>query len=397
MLHSRTISCGLLVAVGFAFTPNPSAAEVRLSRQLGGRAEQVAAFTSTDAPREPEDSPSDGVATELPADLQALRDKLRQCLGLYYRQPDNVARLTPWELMHASLAFGIDTQAVASGNKVNALGWLCWNGRGNGRRLLAATDGSLRVRGGFGVQGHDGQFLAILAQSKVRIDSPIKAEGYDFTVADLVAYEKATCRGGTELTFKLIGLVHYLDSNETWQSDNGEMWSIPRLIKEEIEQPVVGAACGGTHRMMGLSYAVRKREKRGETFVGEWQRAKRYAEAYHEYVFKLQNSDGSFSTNWFAGRGDWGGTTRRLNTTGHTLEWLIFSLPEDELHDPRVMKSVAYLADLLLQNHGYDLEIGALGHALHALTLYDERMFGSVPGNRAETLQADVEPASASS
>jgi len=303
--------------------------------------------------------------------------------------------LTPWELMHFSLAFGVDTQVLAADGKVNALGWLCWNGRGNGRRLLAAPGGALRVNGGYGVQGHDGQFLSILAQSKVRIDSPIKVDGYDFTVADLVDYEQSTCRAGTELTFKLIGLVHYLDSDATWRSDDGEAWSMQRLIKEELAQPVVGAACGGTHRMTGFSYAVRKRHQRGELFIGEWERAKQFVDEFHAYAFELQNADGSFSTNWFAGRGDEDNAARRLNTSGHTLEWLVRSLPADELRDPRVIKSVVYLADMLIEGQGNRWEMGALGHALHALSLYDEREFGSVPGNRSYALPDEVELAGA--
>ena len=386
MLRSM-ISCSLLVLVSSAFNSSEVTAEVRFSGRLYGRVEQVV-VASVDVSPEPDDFGPEGVATE----LHTLRENVRSCLGLYYRRPYDLAHLTPWELMHASLAFGIDTQVLASGRRVNGLGWLCWNRTANGQKLLAAPGGSLRVRDGFGLQGHDGQFLSILAQCKVRVDSSIKVDGYDFRVADLVAYEKARCRTGTELTFQLIGLVHYLDSDETWRSEDGAMWSISRLIKEEIEQPVVGAACGGTHRMMGLSYAVRKREQHGEPFVGEWRRAKEYVEAYHQYTFKLQNADGGFSTNWFAGRGDWGNMAWRLNTTGHMLEWLVYSLPEDQLRDPRVMNSVEYLVDLLIEKWGYDFEMGALGHALHALTLYDERVFGSVPGSRLEALQNGIEP-----
>ncbi len=38
-----------------------------------------------------------------------------------------------------------------------------------------------------------------------------------------------------------------------------------------------------------------------------------------------------------------------MQTTGHILEWLIFSLPEKDLTDPRLVKSVNYLASLLAQ------------------------------------------------
>jgi len=51
-------------------------------------------------------------------------------------------------------------------------------------------------------------------------------------------------------------------------SRGGEPWSIQRLVQEELKQPIRGAACGGTHRLMGFSYAVNKRVKRGKPVVG---------------------------------------------------------------------------------------------------------------------------------
>ncbi len=45
-----------------------------------------------------------------------------------------------------------------------------------------------------------------------------------------------------------------------------------------------GAACGGTHRLMGLSYAVRKREQRGEPITGIYLEAKKYIDQYHKYT-----------------------------------------------------------------------------------------------------------------
>ena len=159
-----------------------------------------------------------------------------------------------------------------------------------------------------------------------------------------------------------------------------------RLIKEELAQPIVGAACGGTHRMTGFSYAVRRREQRGEPFTGQWQRAKKFIDDFHEYTFRLQNPDGSFSTDWFAGRADNGPPTKRLETTGHITEWLAFSLNKEQLVEPRMMKSVYYLSNLLIEHRDEKWGIGPLGHGLHALAIYDERIFGGRPGTRAVEL-----------
>jgi hypothetical protein len=72
----------------------------------------------------------------------------------------------------------------------------------------------------------------------------------------------------------------------------------------------------------------------------------------------------------------------RIETTGHTLEWLVFSLPKEELSDRRIVKAVEYLSNLLNDHRDHRWEVGPKGHALHALALYDERVFGGRPGNR---------------
>ena len=327
-------------------------------------------------------SSADEVAdrNELTPELLDLRARLHECLVHYFEQREDVSRRSPWGIMHALIAFGVDTDVLVNGQRVNAIGWLCWNGAGRGQKMLYVRDGQLRVRRGPGHQGHDGQLLAMLAQSRVKKTYAVKVGDHEFTVADLIEYEKRTCRTRSELTFKLIGLSYYLASDETWKNETGEDWSVERLIKEELKQPVVGAACGGTHRMMGLSYAVRMRERRGEKFSGQWTRAKKFVDDFHEYTLKLQNENGSFSTSWFAQRGDSGDIDRYLVTTGHILEWLVYSLPEDQLRDKRVVKSVNFLVDLLLENRDRTWNVGPKGHALHALVLYDQRVFGAQPG-----------------
>jgi hypothetical protein len=319
-------------------------------------------------------------------ELVELRSRLRECLAYYYFRPENVALRSPWGAMHWMIAYGVDSELIVGERRVNACGYLCYNGVCNGQQLFYTSGGRLQTRIGPGVQGHPGQFLAMLAQSRVKTDFPMLVDGQRFTVADLIQHEKETCRPRTELTFKLIAFTHYLKSDERWKSNDGQDWDIPRVIKEELAQPIVGAACGGTHRMTGFSYAVRKREQRGEPLTGQWLRAKKFVEDFHEYAFKLQNPDGSFSTDWFAGRADFGPLSRRLETTGHITEWLAYSLSKEQLLEPRMLRSVSYLTYLLSENRHEKWGIGPLGHGLHALAIYDERVFGGQPGNRAVEL-----------
>lgn len=319
---------------------------------------------------------------QLSPEMVALRDQIDRTLQFYYERPENVAQRSVWGVMHALIAYGVDTEVLVGDRKANAIGWVCYNGPCNGQRLFYLDRGQLTPRQGPGVQGHHGQFLAMLAQSRVKKDFPIRVEGKDFTVADLIEFEKRTCYPKTELTFKLIALAHYLPSDETWKNDRGETWSIQRLIQEEMAQPIVGAACGGTHRLMGFSYAVNKRTTRGEEFTGEWLRAKMFEESYLDYLMKLRNPDGSFSTQYFAGRGLHGDDKRRIETTGHMAEWMVYALPKDQLNDPQVVGTMEHLNDLMWRNRNNDLGIGPRGHALHALVMYQERMFQVPPGHR---------------
>ena len=319
-------------------------------------------------------------------EMTRLRNRIRTCLSYYYQHATSIDERSPWGVMHSLIAFGVDTELVAGNKRVNAIGWLCYNRPCKGMTLMTVKDGQLIMReNGPGYQGHDGQLLSMLALSGVKSNYPIRVEGHEFTVADLVAFEQLQCKPKSELTFQLIGLAHYLPSDTTWEDKSGGEWSVSRLIREELAQSIDSAACGGTHRLIGLSMAVKTRQKRGEPMDGEWLRAQKFTTSYQQHAFKLQNRDGSFSTSWLAKRDDSGDIDRRIQTSGHILEWLIFSLPEKNLTDPRMVKGISYLTNVLMDNDR-DWEIGPRGHALRALALYNERVFGDKPGERRELL-----------
>lgn len=314
------------------------------------------------------------------------RARIRNVLGFYYNRQLNAVQDSPWSMMHHMIAWGSDsliwTGTPGQSKRVNCIGWLCANGVCEGERLLHLKNGKIYPRVGPGLQGHEGQFLAMLAQARVSAKQPIRVGGQMFTVQDLIKQEQLACRPKTELTFRLIGLVHYLDTDTSWKSSDGQEWDFPRLIREEIAQPVNGVTCGGTHRLMGMSYAVRRRLQEGRPVDGQWDRADRYTADYRNYAYAMRNRDGSCSSDFWRSRGSWGDIDRKLKTTGHILEWMVFSSPHDELENPKLAQSIDFLTMLLAQNRYYDWGKGALGHAIRALSLYDERVFGGTPGER---------------
>jgi hypothetical protein len=320
---------------------------------------------------------------QISSELLELRTRIRSVLAHYQTRQLNTRDHTAWDVMHAIVAYNVRTEMRRdgpSGPPVNAIGWLLWGGRCRGQQMLTLSRGRPHAAEGVGVQGHPAQLLAILAQSRAGVDMPMRIDGKDFVLQDLIDEEMLNCRADSELTFKLISFAHYLKSDATWRSRDGQAWSIPRLINAEIKSPIRGAPCGGTHRLFGITYAYKTREKEGQPVDGEFQRARQYIESYQKYTWSLANDDGSFSTEWFARRGNRPDIDRKVQTSGHILEWLAFSLSDEQLREPRTVKSVKFIVDSLSREPNRAWSIGPLGHALHALQIYDERLFGGGAG-----------------
>ena len=279
----------------------------------------------------------------------------------------NTETNVPWEIMHRFVAFGAQTEVLRDGpygQPVNAIGWLLWGGRCKSQPVLVLENGHPQALVGVGVEGHPGQFLAMLAQSRVKADSPYQLEGEPFTVQDLINEEKLECATNIELTFELIAMSYYQNTSDTWQSHDGQEWSIARLAHEEIRQPIHTAACGGTHRLFGLSAAFKKRLIEGKPIDGDFLEAQKYIHAYQAYTLStLMNRDGSLSTDWFRRAADNGDIERKIQTTGHMLEWLVFSLEDNRLRDPRVIHCVDFLATQIIRYPNKPWSPGPLGHA----------------------------------
>lgn len=306
----------------------------------------------------------------------ARKSAIERCLSIYFTRPVDADALRPWSLMHGLLAYGRETLLSKSGRGVNAVEYLCNNGIGDDRRLIFLHDGEMVLNVGRGYQGHAGQLLAMLAQSRVPMNQPMTVEGKKFTVRDLVETEMRECKSGDEQTFKLIGISHYIDSDVNWKNRRGETWNIARLIQEELAQPINGAACGGVHRLMGLSYAVKTRQFQRKPLNGPWLAAQNKVQRYQQIAFATQNQDGSFSSDWFEKPNSSISLNRKINTTGHMLEWLAFSMTTDQLKHPKFGKSVDQLVYLLLKAPNYNLDVGPRGHAIRGLRLFEAKVFG---------------------
>jgi hypothetical protein len=268
---------------------------------------------------------------------------------------------------------------------------LCWGFPCNGYQLLTKSEGRFAARVGYGLQERPSQFLAALAISGVPANYPVRVGEDTRTVADLVEYEKLTCRAGTDMSLKLIALSNYIDGT-TWKNGMGESWSVDRIVKEELARPSGGPQ--GITRILGLSFALTCREKRKVPIEGDFGRAKKFVDDYQNYALELQSTDGSWEPQPLLGESAERTYTSLLSSSGQMAEWLAMSLPKDRLEDARMSKAVEYLDAALNSQHFQgnvsalsSRDIAAVAHATHALMVYDSRVFKP----------ADVEPAPAAS
>jgi hypothetical protein len=321
---------------------------------------------------------SGAAAANLPVLPQTaqLKATIERALRYYWDNPEDAAERTHWGMMHSIMVFDKDTQIIHRRQRYNAVAWMAGNNPCRNQLLLSRDQQGIVVRTGVGLQGHQAQLLAIFGLINVPLNYPVYAARQKFSVEDILDREMLDCKTGNELTFTLIALAHYTDSDTTWISSDQQDWDVQRVIREELSQPVVGAACGGTHRMMGFAHALRRRRAEGKPVVDQWDRADRYVAEFVDYTWSLQNRDGSMSTAWFERSEDNGKMDRKIQTTGHMLEFLMSTVPDAELQSPKMLRTVGYLANTLYAERGHQWQVGPKGHALRAIAMYYQRVFG---------------------
>jgi hypothetical protein len=308
-----------------------------------------------------------------------MQSSIRRCLRYYYGRPEIANERSNWGMLHAIMVYGIDTKVMVGNRSYSAVAWIAGNNACRGQKLLMAQNRTISARSGVGLQGHQAQMLAVFSLCDVPADYPLYAGDQKYSLNDIIDSEMLACKSGEELTFTLIGLSHYLDTNLVWRNAQGETWDFERLIREELAQQIVGAACGGTHRLMGFAHAMRKRRAEGRPMTGQWKRAEMFTQDFVDYAYRLQNRDGSMSTDWFEGREDNGNLDRKIQTTGHIVEWLLTVTPDSQLQNPRLVSAIRFLLTSMYNERDNEWKIGPKGHALRSLAMYYERVYQSGP------------------
>lgn len=321
----------------------------------------------------------------LSSSMVALRDRVRTILAAHFQDPLNTNDHTPSQILKFCLAFGCDTEiryGSAAGGTLTGIGTLCYNYPCAGYRMFVLDKDRPVARVGYGFQDTPGELLAVLAQSAVPETYEIRIGTWRGKVANLVETEKLSCVAGGDLSQKLVGLSHYLPHDATWRNARGEDWSFERMVREELLRSPPTDSSDATNHLFGLAWVLQRRVRAGQPIEGQFDRARKFLDEYQTFALGLQNSDGSWNPAFFAAKGAGRDVAGSLRATGRILEWLCVSLPPERLEDRQVVLAVTYLASVL-ENYfapasvvyAAPREIDGLMHALHALRLYDQRVF----------------------
>ena len=285
---------------------------------------------------------------------------------------------SPWQIFHNILALRQDTVLRLGDQKVNAIEWLATTEPQFDKQpwLLLTKHGAkfhsyTRI---YAFEGHPSQFLALLSHSNLPMDYQFHVQGKVVTLTDLVNNSMKEVNTAEEVTWVLWALQHFLKPDAVWVNQLNETWSIERLVQMETSAPVVGAPCGGNHRLFALTKARDKYLASGGQLRGVWYLADQKIKQHIEIARSLQNPDGSFSNEFYKGPGHTADVNKRFNTTGHTMEFLSVGLPKERLNETWVRNAVWMLSRELIINRDTKIDCGPLFHSLDALILYRDRI-----------------------
>jgi len=342
----------------------------------------------------PVDSPTDPTASQAPGGptatvIQPPRpDKVKDRIEAAIEQCRKRELLTTngfWTVFHGILGMGpsLTLTNPDTGIKVNALDYICAGGEIRGLKFIP-TQWGLDVQTGppFVGQGHQDQFIAEMGQWNMPIDRKFIVNGKEYRFADFVNHSKMRAKTTAknppqELSWAIIVIAQYVGVDAEWTNEDGERLTLRDCVHYEIHQPIETAACGGTHRLFGLRWVHNLHLQRGGKTEGVWKELDDQQRKYQELARKWQNPDGSFSTDFFVSQANISDMQRRMNTSGHILEWLALSLSDEQIHEPWVEDAANAVAMMFLDIQGQPMEGGTLYHAAHGLLMYYARRYGT--------------------
>lgn len=343
-------------------------------------------------------------------ELARLRKTVKSTLDTNAKRPVSLQSSKPGDVLAFCFPYGTETlvyvpnqqpaargvNAGSNGNYIYAIGALCWNYSCANRTLLRAETTGPVAKLGSGFQSKPSEFLGMLAMSKVSEEYEIKVSLSSYRLSDLIESEKLDCSSGSIQSWKLFGLAFYLPEGSTWKSYDGETWSIARMADEELRRKPNQGDSDVTDHLMALSAVVQHYEERGIEFDDTIREAKKYLETCRNFALDARNEQSLWHSRFFLYRGVGGDAYDTMFSSGNILRWIIYSSDVEQLNDPRIAKSVSALAAQIAKvpanasvANMTENQIKSLTVALHALSLYNQRVFAPIEEFAKSELEAE--------
>ncbi len=303
---------------------------------------------------------------------------------------------SPWQIFHGLLAYRQDFKVRVGNEKISAIDWVAtMQPQFDRQPLMMKTQHGAKFHPftrPYAFEGHPAQTLALMSESHLPIDFKFKIGTEEVTMGDFLHNTMMEVNPREEITWVLWALINYVKVDSQWVNQWGQAWSIEQLVQHQVRARVEGGPCGGNH---GLFVLVRARDKylaSGRPLRGVWLEADQKIQRYVQIARSLQNPDGTFSSEFYEGRGHSRDMNERFNTTGHTFEFLSIGLTDAQLNEPWVRSAAMVLANELYQHRRAQPDCGPMYHSLNALMNYRNRLRPPQPEVAAVTPPVTTTP-----
>ncbi len=285
---------------------------------------------------------------------------------------------SPWQIFHGLLAYRQDFKVRVGTEKMSAIEWVAtMEPQFDRQPLLMKTQHGAKFHPftrPYAFEGHPAQTLALMSESHLPLDYKFKIGNEQVTILDFINNTMMEVNPKEEITWVLWALINYVKVDAQWVNQWGQPWSIEQLVLHQTRAKVEGGPCGGNHGLFALVRARDKYLATGRPLRGAWLEADQKIQRYIQIARSLQNPDGSFSNEFYEGRGFSRDMNERFDTTGHTFEFLSIGLPDAQLNEPWVRNAATVLANELYQHRRAQPSCGPMYHSLNALMNYRNRL-----------------------
>ena len=297
---------------------------------------------------------------------------------------------TPWQIMHALLGLREDFKMNKKGRKVDGLEWISNGPKFDGEDWFLTSEWGGKAHPyskPYAFEGHANQSLAILSMLGLPVTHELKTGTKTITIADMINHAKMEINDKEEVSWSLWSLSRYLPPESTWTNKKGEVWSIDRMAQLQLtrllSKPMMKHPCGGTHAMFALAHARNIRLQNGLPIRGIWLQVDQQIQKCITLARLQQQPNGQFSTKFFDAKVTEADFDKRIASSGHVLEFLMISLPQEHLNHSWVRRGIEATARDIMANRQSYVKCAPLYHAVNGMRIYIDRTQNQTPAQLA--------------